>query len=422
MSMASLRGPVRLTNPSCARFGFSITELLVASAIGITLMAAVATLLSVVGQAFSQSRSTVDMAARMRAAAWDLRQDLAGVTCPVVPWLTPDMNAGYFEYVEGQRRDAFAADGTGNLEADTDDILMFTTRSLEAPFVGRCNLKPQATQLIESPYAEVAWFCRAAAEQPVQGITLYNLYRRQLLVLGYVGVGNFELQSNNSIQGSLPDSYFDYDISLRLEDGRLYPNTLGDLTKRENRFRHSAAFPHHILVDSNGRLDDKATFDKAPLDKSERAWEDVILTNIISFDVRAYDPQARAQISAVDGVRVVRYPGDNGYTPPANGSPAAGAFGAYIDLGRGQGGRLSQSPDPKSRLTPLPGNARVYDTWSQHYEFTAPGRAGMNESSGYTTLAPYPVPLRAVEVRVRCYDPITKQVRQETVRQAFRGS
>lgn len=393
-----------MTNPStfagrtACRAGFSLTELLVASAIGVVVMGSVATLLGVLSRGLSQSQSTIDMSARMRATAWKLRQDLDGVTCPVVPWLAPDANAGYFELSEGPRRDYNAAD-PAQLEADTDDILMFTTRAPGDVFSGRYA---DASRTIESPYAEVAWFCRQAGEQPVPGTTLYNLYRRQLLVVGYVGLPEF---AGNSIAGPLPN--IDYDISLRNEDGRLYPNTLGDLTKRENRFMHNpTTFPHAMRVDGNARLGDAA--DTGTFDNTDRVWEDVILANVIGFDVRVYDPEAQARIA--NGV--TSYPGDPGYATAA----AAPAAGAYIDLGGRVGGRLAQPPATKSGL-PRP----TYDTWSQHYEFTEAGRSGLNDPDQYQTAPPYPVPLRGLEVRIRCYDPVSKQVRQVTVRHAFRG-
>jgi len=198
-----MRFPNQVRGPDSppSRGGFSLAELLVASAIALMVMAAVATLFSVFGRGLSQSQATVDLTARMRAAAWKLRQDLDGVTCPVRPWLSPDANAGYFEISEGPQRDSTltfdeAADdagmpaGTSNLEADTDDILMFTTRALAGVFSGRYA---DAARTIESPYAEVAWFCRQAGNQPVPGTTLYNLYRRQLLVVGYVGLPEFQL-------------------------------------------------------------------------------------------------------------------------------------------------------------------------------------------------------------------------------------
>lgn len=379
------------------RPGFSLTELLVASAIGVTVMAAVATLLGVFGRGLSQSQSTVDLSARMRATAWKLRQDLGGVTCSVVPWLAPEANAGYFELSEGPRNDAAAAAGSPVLEADTDDILMFTTQCQSGVFSGRYA---DAARTIESPFAEVAWFCRQAGNQPVAGTTLYNLYRRQLLVVGYVGLPEF---AGNSIAGPLPK--IDYDISLRSEGGRLYPNTLGDLTKRENRFMHNpGAFPFAMRVDGNARLGDAN--DTGTFDNTDRVWEDVVLTNVIAFDVRAYDPQAQTRTAG----GVTLYPGDPGYAS-ASATPTTGA---YVDLGGGQGGRFAQVPDPKSRL-PRP----TYDTWSQHYEFTAAGQSGLNDPAQYATAPPYPAPLQGIEVRIRCYDPASKQVRQVSVRHTF---
>ena len=383
--------------PTPLRSGFSLAELLVASTIGLLVMAGVASLFSVFSRSLSQSQSTVDLTSRMRAAAWKLRQDLDGVTCPVVPWLSPDANTGYFEISEGPQRDTtltFVANaGTANLEADTDDVLMFTTRAPAGSFSGRYLT---ADRTIESPYAEVAWFCQEAANQPAAGTKVYNLHRRQLLVLGYVGLPEF---SSNSIAGAVPAIYQTYDLSLRSEGGPLYPNTLGDLTKRENRLAHGAAFPHALTLDIAAR----PTWQAATFLQTERAWEDVILTNVVSFDVRVFDPQATARTAG----GVTLYPGDPGY---AAGTPATAA-GAYIDLGGGQGGRLGQPADPKSGLV------ATYDTWSQHY---VAGGAGLNDPAAYTRAPPYPVPLEGVEVRIRCYDPSSKQVRQVSVRHSFR--
>lgn len=381
-----------------ARAGFSLTELLVASGIGLLVMASVASLFTVFGRALSQSQSTVDQVARLRAAGWKLRQDLAGVTCRVTPWLSPDAEAGYFECVEGPRKDMAAAHSLANLEADTDDILMFTTRAPAGKFFGRYA---DANRTIESPYAEVAWFCRPAPTQPVVGTRLYNLYRRQLLVIGYAGTAEF---AGNSIGGTLPNN--DYDISLRSEGGRLVPNTLGELTKRENRFMHNPTqFPHEIRVDAQSRLQPTATF----VDTA-RVGEDLVLTNVVSFDMRVFDVEARAQVSGA----ITRYPGDPGY------GPGTGAFGAYVDLGAGHGGRLARPMEVKCSLPPA---RPTYDTWSEHYEVvrstTPGGRAGVNSINDCVTSPPYPVPLEGVEVRIRCYDPTSKQVRQVTVRQSF---
>ena len=64
------------------------------------------------------------------------------------------------------------ADGT---VIDNDDRLLFTTRSLGQPFVGRCQWSPAGDGTVKSDVAEVAWFVRGR-----------TLYRRVLLVAPWV--------------------------------------------------------------------------------------------------------------------------------------------------------------------------------------------------------------------------------------------
>lgn len=411
--------------------GFSLTELLVASSIALVVMGAVAQLFSVFSGALSGSQTTVDLAARMRATAWRLRQDLAGATVDLVPWTPPEANAGYFELIEGPLADTSAGHGSSKLDADTDDILLFTTRSAGSPFVGRFG-----SDKIESACAEVAWFCREAGDQPVSGTQMYNLYRRQLLVVGYVGRPPFSSGNANSTAGTLPNTT--YDISMRADGGQLVPNSLGDLTKRENRFMHGATFPYALQTDATSRLLPSATFDS-----TDRVWEDVLLTNVIAFDVRVFDASAKADTSATPP----RYPGDPGYVT------GTGAAGAYVDLGWGLSGtattisgtfppagqtafqskgmRVSNAP----RSSTMP--SATYDTWSLHYEFNGEDDDGdglidegtnaaddngdqlPDNAAEYETSPPYPVPLRGIEIRLRCYEPSSKQVRQITVRHTF---
>lgn len=421
---------------AAARRGFSLTELFVAMTIALLVMGAVARLFVVFGRGVSQSQATVELSGKMRSTAWQLRQDLAGATAKLVPWAEPEANAGYFELLEGpQRDDTLAGHGTANLEADTDDILLFTTRAMAGPFVGRYG-----TGTIESDCAEVAWFCREAGadSQTVPGTKVYNLHRRQLLVTGFVGRPEFG--TTNSMAGTLPNTT--YDLSLRAEGGTLFPNSLGDLTKRENRFMRSGTFPYAFRTDAGGRAFADATFDD-----TDRVWEDVLLTNVIAFDVRVYDPQAKAQA----GANTTLYPGDPGYVAAS----ASGASGAYVDLGWGGGTTATAIASgtawpPAGQTAFQTAGMRVrnaatnntlpvatYDTWSLHYEFNGEdddgdgivdeGTNGADNNADdqpdnppeYETSPPYPVPLRGLEVRIRCYEPASKQIRQITVRHTF---
>lgn len=435
------------------RRGMTLVEMMVATTMTLIIMGIIAQLFGMLGTSVSGSRTTLDMSQQLRAVANTLRADLAGITVDTVPPAAADGDSGYLEIIEGPAGDDPGATRLVSLTGDCDDILMFTARSLGGPFVGKFD-----SGLIESPHAEVAWFCQQspAAMQTVPDTTLYTLYRRQLLAMDYVGAGVFATAgNNNSLPSSfaIPGVYQSYDLSLRSEGGRLYPNSLGDLTKRENRFLHNPAgltlssvnYPYNNTASSiaaNGPL------------AGARIGEDVVMTNVLAFDVRVYDP--RAPILAVSNVAVT--PGDPGYSAGVG----AGAQGAYVDL---NWDRSLTNPIPATAAYPPSGQGmfqgrgvgisavaaaaapvkfadRIYDTWSTHYESNginegdgpniAPGTIdegtngfddnddGVIDDAGeLETSPPYPTPLRGLEVRIRCYEPQSRQVRQITVRHTF---
>jgi prepilin-type N-terminal cleavage/methylation domain-containing protein len=391
--------------------GFTLVELLVATAIALSLMLFTATVFSVFGQAVGESQDVLRLHDQMRSAAWSLRQDLSGITCPVKPWGRPEADAGYFELIEGPLNDyqvpndiltnaalRDSLDGKDFLVTDIDDVLMFTTQRSSGNFVGTISGTP-----IESSVAEVAWFCVQSTDS-VENQRIYNLHRRRLLVRSYIGTSTSLSGGYDAIPGSLPLSYHSTDLSLRPANtlNQLLPNGLSDLTKRENRFFHrtvSATFPFGL-----SQVDLETQKSNSTLASSE----DVILNNVIAFDVRVFDPEQ---------------------TPVP----------AYVDLGGSTGGEspattLTGPPTPKSGLT-LP----TYCTWSEHYEANGDdedgvlgpdqGLNGQDDSSPVDGVAddpleletapPYNVPLRAIEIRIRCIEPKSKQIRQITIRHSF---
>ncbi len=407
---------------SSAVRGFTLIELLVAATIALSVMAVVASLFALFGRAASNGQSVIDMSARMRAAGAKLSQDLKGVTARLEPSVDPESATGYFELIEGPTTDALSTVG------DCDDALLFTTRSPTRAFAGRFN----ASQ-IESSTAEVAWFCRPT---PVGGASLYTVYRRQLIVTGYVGAAPFYVSgstTNNQIPGTLPAAYKDYDISLRASgppaNNTLVPNTLADLTIRANRFLHIPVSTPVFSVATPGTYFDSA---------SGREGEDIVLTNVLAFDVRVFDPKAQSKINGT----TVLYPTDPGYSggtdptgpivAPATTGPFLGVKGCFIDLGQANLSTiLSSAANPGSGLT------STYDTWSTHYESDGndddgdgaidEGTDGLDsdgdnmpdELDEAEKPPPYAVPLSGIEILIRCYDPISQQVRQITVRQVF---
>jgi hypothetical protein len=47
------------------------------------------------------------------------------------------------------------------------------------------------------------------------------------------------------------------------------------------------------------------------------------------------------------------------------------------------------------------------------------GNGIIDDPAEFETRPPYPYPLRGIEVRIRCYEPASRQVRQVTVRHTF---
>jgi len=463
---------------TATRAGLTLIEMLVATTVTLILMAAIGQVFSTFGRSVSGSRTALDMNSRLRTAAWRLRQDLSGATAPTLPPLDPVEGAGYFEAIEGPLHDADAANGSSALAADIDDVLLFTTRTQGPPFRGAF-----AGSSIESNVAEVAWLARPTV--PATTPATYTLYRKQMLVVGYVGAGPFSAAGagNQVAYSSLASSWrtiydtYDLSVSRRRNLGppvvdMIVPNALADLTKREYRFMHNyqgdttglpvvsgGQFPYAFASGNHMAPSTSLTQETLPSAleglvfdaMSTRFGEDVVLTNVIAFDVRVFDPAAPLAISGSEVVAPLD-------TNPASAFPPGPylANGAYVDLGNGVtvpgpsgvAPFFSGTGSPLSRLSGSPTTPCVYDTWSTHYEADGvdqdavggtdqgangaddqvPARLGVSlvpadgvidDVDEWETKPPYPYPLRGIEVRIRCFEPSSRQVRQVTVRHTF---
>jgi hypothetical protein len=505
----------RLAQQRRCRYGMTLVEMLVAMTLTLMLMGAVAQIFGMFGKGLNGSRSVTELYERMRATGHRLRQDLNGVTVDttVVPPVLASRNNGYFEYIEGPETDRITFFGgapfnkangavsggtwTGSPEpylsqvgsddrlvGDIDDVLLFTTRSGGEPFSGRVDSRNGNLEggSIRSPYAEVAWFCRPTPN--TLNPRTYTLYRRQRLVMAHPGAEPFVNTTaggpaTNTYGGppnTLPftnwtDIYAKTDVSCRRQGAVVVPNCLGDLTRRENRFLHAQLFPFVFPHPLYAYDPANHTFENTPA----RFGEDVILTNVLAFDVRIWDPDAVIQGvpgmiatgGAAGGSRLAVEPGDNGYIAPgdsafpATGTPGYGSTGVYVDLAwnnapgvaavgvpfppagttpfQGLGSRVSSAP--RNDTLPYP----TYDTWTDFYESNGvddnangiidDGTNGLDDNNNgvideaieQETSPPYPAALQhssgsssgtgGIQVRIRCYEPASQQVRQITILQ-----
>ena len=247
---ARYREPVRQESLTYRR-GFTLVEMLIAVAITLVMMAAVVTVFANISDSVQKRRATVEMSNSIRHVRNVLQQDLAGATCPTIPWQRPESNHGYLEIIEGPASDfspsvlltpdsngvpigidvqtsqvpgsnlvpsGWATDGRAL--GDHDDILMLTVRNEKEPFVGRVPANAAAADgtqytfnsdgrdgqwgdtTLRSPLAEVVWF---SVENPAEQPNTLNyfgepgfrtIYRRTLLIAPSLDLG-IVIRANN---------------------------------------------------------------------------------------------------------------------------------------------------------------------------------------------------------------------------------
>jgi prepilin-type N-terminal cleavage/methylation domain-containing protein len=474
---------------------FTLVEMLIAMALTLILVYAIAEFYAYVGTTVKDGRAMIDIVSQMRLASARLKADLELVTVKVAPWTDDGWAGGYFEIFEGPACDtdangdnildvnqaaAFASGNVTSMNGDTDDILAFTIRTDGAHFTGRAyNPNTSSYYNISSNHAEVIWFTGFADRD---GDNLWDLgeptylYRRLLLIVPGAVVG---LPTGANIQ----EFYHHNDVSAHLTGiaaNPIAPNTLVDLARRENRFGHRnlpVNFPNQL--DLNPR--DSASLTLFTL-QGTNLGEDRVLANLLSFDVRVFDPGAVIRMDGENGSNGTAdddsvgtlQPGDAGYLTALMNNNATTytpvGYGAYVDVGYGHQlhDQLLQAPFSATSAaattainTPAASSTvpysqfrwqtnylaqigRTYDTWAQSYErdgynqdFAAdgaanintgpfdegtdglddnpPGTLGVDDAAERETVPPYPFPLRGLQVRLRMYEPSTRQTRQATI-------
>jgi len=517
---------------------FTLVEMLIAMVLTLILVLAIAEFYAVIGDAVKDGRATIEMGGQLRAVVQRLKADLDQLTVSVAPWTDDGSASGYFEYYEGRGNDyepfahialnmatgfaGLANNGVTNGLGDGDDFLAFTIRSAGQPFTGRqYDISTGTTHIINSQLAEVIWW---VAFEDLNGNGVWDadeprqLYRRQLLIRPDL----LNIDSNTP-HPNIQEAYKRLlrlwqlnDISLRIQADlasgsyKIVPNSLADLARRENRFGHmpmeitlSSTMPPY-LIDSRFSHSATTLSPNFPLlmpsftanspgvaGGSQQTFvltgpamgEDLVLSNLLAFDVQAYDPYARLwpdNPGNLGASQAALTPSDPGYrTILENVGSSLNAnvllgLGAYVDLNyyryvpasAGVDATLSQPP-PMGSGIPMPHYGKgpdvpssltdekaiaaylnnlgyynypfgaTYDTWSVSYERDGidqlgTGRYdwqtnGVDDNGDYVvddvgereTVPPYSQPLRGLRVRIRMYEPSTRQIRQATVETDF---
>lgn len=408
-SHRSDRRPLR----SSARIALTLVEIMIAMVMTLIVLYAMMEAFRYASGEIKRGRAVIEMSNQLRAAQELFRSDLESMTLDPRPWTQTATPRGYFEYLESVGRDASNAANANNYLGDVDDVVAFTASRPDRPFRGRYVDPLTGTlQIVESTLAEIIWWTDwddRDADGAVDYDESVTLYRRVLLI-----------RPDLSFAGVVPNATFfsENDISTRVVGGNVVANRLEDLGYRSARFCHAGPFPHPI--------------DRTLLRQYRMAvggtltGDDVVLSDVASFDIRVYSPNSTS-IEALGGSVLVD-PGDVGFgaIPPTTN-------GAFVDLNHGAGGWFSGLPHLKSGLaTPID---VAYDTWTPLYESDGliqngqtdlatngiddDGVNGVDDTGERDTMPPYPHPIRGLQATFRMVEKSTHQVRQVSVIHSF---
>lgn len=378
---------------------FTIVEMLVTIVVTLLMMLAVVQLFGWLGSRVAQGRALIEMSGTMRTVARRLELDLQTCTVPVRPWLDPSAGEGYFEYYEGAANDlsewnTMVAAGPPivpeSLTGDLDDILMFTARNRDEPFNGHRryvtldsanNFVSPVNGSITSDVGEIVWWTQweDSNNDGVPAKHEFTLRRKALLIrpdLNNINGYMTRLVGSNitNLRELIVNFMHQNDISVRMQidpnnnlNCIVSANSLSDLTIRANRYAHwrilnvlpnlqyaTMDWPHpidtvddfvvdHDLVNGNVSATSLRRLAKSHFtptfanEDCSRYGEDVMMSGVLGFDIRVYDPEAL--IFNMDGTAVT--PGDPGWgrqlydyiLNPMDPTKQPIGKGAFVDLG-----------------------------------------------------------------------------------------
>ena len=353
------------TQRNAARTGLTLTEVMIAIAITLVLLGVLIRMFSYASGEISQGRAVIELSGQLRTVTDRLQTDLEGITVPLQPWTKTADGLGYFEYAEGN---AFVDTPVvpDTTIGDNDDVLMFTARSKGRPFRGRYWQRNGNPTIIESDLAEIIWWTTLDDRNGngVQDTGEQLILRRRVLLIR----PDLNNLANGSLVGVLDPTenpndlisfYSRNDISVRPTTNGLAANSLSDLTLRENRFAHFIGFAPGNYPPT-GNLANLTNTNNASFPNTiSRDWlnafvlqgnyegEDVILSSVVSFDVKIFDPMARiydnrSTLGVAPG-QIPLSPADPGYALEVTQDLSSNGlnnvldfhvgFGAFVDLG-----------------------------------------------------------------------------------------
>ncbi|HLN32257.1 MAG TPA: prepilin-type N-terminal cleavage/methylation domain-containing protein [Gemmataceae bacterium] len=426
------------------RKGFTLVEMMVAMALTLFIMVILSQAFVAALETFRQLKAIGDMEERLRSVSTLLRRELAADHFEGRKRLSnPGFfnggppREGFFRIFQGSATavagpanfwEGYDSDGIGSTRA-TDHLLHFTVKlrgnnpqDVFTASIGSASLlngyqppidsRYQSSGNYNSQWAEVAYFLRANGDTtsgaPGVGTPLFSLYRRQRLLVPL----NSGVTDSTDTTGTYPvNVYANVSCSEPLVASPgpppyypVYFNSPNDITIPERRFAMSnnagtTQPPPPPITIANGRYPILA--DNASI---TTPGADLLLTDVISFDIRFMIPQSATPRALP--------------SPPY---PAGSYLDSFIDLYDSEAlyqgmAALGVLTSNNSALPPPPvppatvGVPKVFDTWSSVndgvYNYTTWAAPGSPQS------LPLPLTIQAIKITLRIWDKKTQRTRQ----------
>lgn len=320
--------------------GFTLVEVLVGLAATLLILLAMVQAFKFASAEMQEGRASLELTSRLRATQSLLRDDLRRLTVEAKPYnfLATAPN-GYLEIADGPKvdinnlaDDADAALPTVNesttslIVGDYDDIFAGTIKSDGQPFRGR---GPIAGSVVESLFAEVAWFTtftdadNDGFAEPANGDQI-RLFRRQLVIRPGTPLNPTDALGAMTplLLGAVNNILQNTDVSARVElvaaatggtpaTYNVIANSLSDLTFRGNRFGHlQFDTTQERLLPQNGvigqaLLQSDPQYQNPPGTFTHRRssnQNDLMLNDVAAFDIRVFEPAANSLVKTLGPV------------------------------------------------------------------------------------------------------------------------
>ncbi len=141
--------------------------------ITLLIMAAVVTVFANISNSVTNRRATIEMSSALRNVRETLARDLAGATCPAVPWQRPEANHGYLEVIEGPQNDyyptPFLWDGNASDNVLSDPVDAIPGIDLEVSSLPGSDLGGDPINDIEGTGRTIGAYAPLNEETPTDG-------------------------------------------------------------------------------------------------------------------------------------------------------------------------------------------------------------------------------------------------------------